>query len=467
MKRAQMAAVLMSVGLLVTACGSNDADTATGSSSPPVSASVSTAAPSDSASAVASSEAAPASSESVAASSEPQPAKASGEKINLTYAIFSEDQKPAMQKVVDAFTAANPNISVELQVTPWVEYWNKLQIASSGGTGPDVAWMLGAKFGPYADGGALQPLDDAIAETQTDVSKYPAPLVELYKRDSKTYALPKDFDTIGLWYNKKLFDDAGVTYPDATWTWDTLVEAAKKLTDKDKGVFGIAAALDAQAGYYNTIYQAGGSVISADGKKSGYDDPNTIRGLQVWPDLINKHKVSPTLQSLSDTEAVAQFMSGKVAMLSSGSWYAKRFADDAYTKANVDVAKLPKADKEATIINGLGNVAFAGSKHPKEAAHLAVFLSGEEAAKIQSATGTVVGSYEGSQTAWVDAAPFFNLKVFLEQVPNAVVYPVSKNTDCWASKESELLGKAWTGGESTEAAAKKLAKVMNDCLAKE
>ena len=57
--------------------------------------------------------------------------------------------------MVDAFEDENPNISVTLQVIPWVDYWNTLQTSSAGGTGPDVAWMLGAKLGPYVDGGAL------------------------------------------------------------------------------------------------------------------------------------------------------------------------------------------------------------------------------------------------------------------------------------------------------------------------
>jgi multiple sugar transport system substrate-binding protein len=387
-------------------------------------------------------------------------------KVQLTYAIFSTDQQPAMQKVVDAFEKKNPSIAVKIQVIPYTDYWTILQNSAAGGTGPDVAWMLGAKMAAYADGGVLLPLDQAIKDSGTDLSAYPQQLLGLFKRNATTYALPKDFDTIGLWYNKALFDAAGLDHPNADWTWDDVIKNAKALTDSKKGLFGIAAPVEAQAGYYNTIYQAGGQVITPDGKASGYDDPASIKGLEFWTNMI-KNGYSPDLKSLSDTEAVAQFMAGKIGMYYSGSWYAYRFAHDDYASKNFDVTELPAGVKEATIINGLGNVALASSQHPKEAAQLAVFLSGKDASSIESETGTVLGSYAGTQKAWVDSAPQFHLQSFLDQLPNAVVYPVSKNTDAWASHEGELLTPAWNGDVSADQAAQSLAKVMNEALAGE
>lgn len=391
-----------------------------------------------------------------------------GEQVELDFAIFSPDQQPAIEEVVAAFEAENPDIDVTLQVIPWVDYWNTLQTTSAGGTGPDVAWMLGARLGPYLEGGALLPLDDAIAEAGIDLAGYPEALVDLYRDSGATYALPKDFDTIALWYNKEIFDNAGIAYPTADWTWDDVVTNAKALTDPEADIFGIGAPLEAQAGYYNTIYQAGGEVISADGTTSGYDSPEAIAGLKFWTDMINVHGVSPSLASFSDTEAVAQFMSGRLAMLYTGSFYALRFANDEYASANFDVAPLPQGPVSgASVINGMGNVAFAGSEHPEEAARLAVFLSSPTASAIQSATGAVLGSYAGTQQAWVDAFPQFNAQVFLDMVEGAVVYPVSRNTDAWASREGETLTPAWTGEETVESAAGKLAGVMNDALAQE
>ncbi|MCL2465513.1 MAG: sugar ABC transporter substrate-binding protein [Micrococcales bacterium] len=388
--------------------------------------------------------------------------------VDLNFAIFSQDQQPAVQQVLDAFEKENSNIKVTLQVIPWTDYWSTLQTTSSGGTGPDVAWMLAAEIGPYLDGGALLPLDDTIKDAGIDVSGYPAELVKLYQSGGATYALPKDFDTIGLWYNKALFDAKGVPYPTADWTWDDVISNAQKLTDPATGTFGIAAPLEAQAGYYNTICQAGGYVISPDGTKSGYDLPASIQGIQFWTDMVNKYKVSPTLASFSDTEAVAQFMSGKIAMMYTGSFYALRFHNDPYASKNFDVQVLPKGPvSNASVINGMGNVAFASSKHPEEAKKLAVFLSSPEASGIYSATGAVLGSYTDTQQAWVNSFPEFHAQVFLDMVNGAVVYPVSKNTDAWASQESQFLTPAWTGTQSVQDAASGLATAMNTALAAE
>ena len=391
----------------------------------------------------------------------------SDENITLDFAIFSPDQEPTIQKVVDAFEAEHTNIDVSLRVIPWVDYWNTLKTTASGGTGPDVAWMLGAQIAPYLEGKALLPLDDAIKEAGIDTSGYPQMLLPLYQADGATYALPKDFDTIGLWYNKDLFDKAGIAYPDASWTWDTVAENAAKLTDSSANQYGIAAPIDAQAGYYNTIPQAGGFVISPDGTKSGYDDPKSIEGIAFWTDLVAKG-YSPSLQSFADTEAVAQFMSGNIAMMYTGSYFAGRFANDEYASTHFDVAPMPKGPaSNASVINGMGNVAFANSKHPKEAAELATFLSSPEASTIQSESGAVIGSYKGTQQAWVDALPMFHAQVFLDAVDGAVVYPTSKNTDAWASREGELLTPAWTGDQTPAEAAGKLAAAMNDALAAE
>src|SRR5665647_2790187 len=98
--------------------------------------------------------------------------------------------------------------------------------------------------------------------------------------DGKIFGMPKDVDAVGLWYNKKLFTDAGVKFPDASWTWDDLTAAAQKLTEPAKGIYGIAANAADQQNYYNTILQAGGYIISPDGKSSGYGSQAAIKGLQ-------------------------------------------------------------------------------------------------------------------------------------------------------------------------------------------
>ncbi len=111
---------------------------------------------------------------------------------------------------------------------------------------------------------------------------------EIYNHEGKQYAVPKDFDTIGLWYNKNLFDEANLSYPDESWDWDDLYEAAKVLTNDQ--VYGILTPLHNQEGYYNFVYQNGGTIITDD-KKSGYDDPKTIEALEYLREFCERRLV--------------------------------------------------------------------------------------------------------------------------------------------------------------------------------
>ena len=389
-----------------------------------------------------------------------------GEQVTLTYATWSEDQKPAMQQIADAFHEQHPNITIEVQALPWPEFWTKLQVGMEGGTAPDSFWMLADRYQPYADAGMLLEMDDAIKQAGVDVSKYPQAIVDMYTRDGKLWGLPKDFDTNGLWYNKEIFDAAGVAYPDETWTWQDMREVAKQLTDAEQGIYGIAAPIDRQSGYYNTILQAGGQILSEDKKTALYDSPEAIRGLQIWVDIMQDGS-SPSLLQMSDTEPVTMFMQGKLAMYQSGAYWAKRFYDDAEFWPKVGVAVLPQDKQRATVTSGILNAGYADSAHPEELQQWLIFLGGQEAAEIQGRTGAVLPAYEGTQQTWVDSMPEFGLQVFLDELEYAYPLPVSDNSAAWVPLETELLTPAWDGSEPVADAAAKLTEAVNEKLAQE
>jgi multiple sugar transport system substrate-binding protein len=389
------------------------------------------------------------------------------EKVTLSYAIWDAEQKPAMQKVVDEFEKKNPNIDVKIQVTPWETYWTKLKTAATGGSAADVFWMNNANMPNYASGGAIMSLQDRIDKDKFDMSNYVQAQVKAHSLDGKVYGIPKDVDAIGLWYNKTLFANAGVAEPTADWTQQDLIGAAQKLTDPATGVFGIAAQSDAQQSYYNTIPQAGGQVISDDKKKSGYDTPEAIAGIQFWSDLIQKYKVSPTLQQQTDTDPVTMFKSGKVAMLYDGSWAATEFKNVPYTEENAQVAPMPKGVQAGGVTNGLSNVMFAKTPHPDQAWDFIKFLGSKDAADIQAESGAVIPAFNGTTQAWVDATPEYNLQVFVDSLPDATAYPASLNTAVWQDAVAVEINKAYTGDETAEQAAKNSADIMNKALAAE
>ncbi|GIJ48227.1 sugar ABC transporter substrate-binding protein [Virgisporangium aliadipatigenens] len=384
----------------------------------------------------------------------------------LSYAVWDVNQVPVMEELAAAFTKDHPDITVKVQMTPWADYWTKLRAAVSGGEAPDVFWMNGPNFQLYADNKVIAPLDERIKDAKLDLGVYPKALVDLYTFEGKVYGLPKDFDTVGVWYNKELFTAAGVPFPKDGWTWADFKSAAAKLTDPAKGVYGIGAGVgSAQEYYYNTIYQAGGQVISPDGKKSGFDQPASIEGLRFWTDLI-KAKQSPDIKTMTDTQPIQLFEAGKLAMYWGGSWNVTEFGKNDYTKTRVDAGPLPMGVKKASIIHGVANVVSAKTKYKNQSWEFVKFLGSQPAAEILGKKGPIP-AYNGTQAAWKQANAAFNGQVFLDAVSYAVPYPVSRNTAAWNEAETKHLTRAYNGEVDIETAAKALAAEMNDLLAKE
>ncbi|MEJ8766097.1 sugar ABC transporter substrate-binding protein [Oceanobacillus sp. HCA-5259] len=390
-----------------------------------------------------------------------------GDNATIKYAYWDKNQEQMLKDLVEEFNKEYPDIKVNLELTPYDQYFTKLDAAATGDGLPDVFWMNGPNFVKYASNNMIEPIDERIKEDSVDLAPYPEGLLGLYQYDGKSYALPKDYDTIGLWYNKALFDEADLEYPNDTWTWDDLLEAAKALTDEEKGVHGIAAYIqDAQASYYNTILANDGFIISEDKKESGFDDPKTIEGLQLYHDLIHVHGVSPTHAQMETTTATSMFESGKVAMMFQASYMIPQFKSNEYTLENVDVTVLPIMNKRSNVIHGLGNVIASNSDNKDAAWKFVKFLSSEKAATMQAEAG-IIPAYEGTQKAWVEATPEFNLQAFLDMAEVSEPYPVSKDTSKWATIIQDNIAKAWTGQLTVEEASEIINEEMERILANE
>ena len=204
-----------------------------------------------------------------------------------------------MEQIIAEFRKDHPDIDVKIQVTPWDDYWTKLQTAATGGSAPDVFWTTLAYFDYYADGGALLPLDDQIEEAGLDMSNYiPAIDRGLQVRRHRRTACPRTSTRFGLFYNKTLFDDAGVELPDDSWTWE----------DVDRGGPGADRPGEGRVRHR----RAGGrrdhlvphrSAERRRGHQRGRHGvglrhmPETIEGIQFWVDLVNKTRCRPTSSS--------------------------------------------------------------------------------------------------------------------------------------------------------------------------
>ena len=394
---------------------------------------------------------------------------ASGEKVSLALGIWDEKQRPMTEKLIEAYTKANPNVSVEIQLTPYKggEYWTKLEAAATGGKAPDVFWLNVLHLDTYAEGGILADLTDAIGKSDIKAS-FPEALVNNYVRNGVNYAVPKDFDTNALWFNKEIFDKAKVAYPTNDMTYDDLMTMAENLKKAGlgDGVYPFACPVDFQTWYYQTVYANGGYILSEDKMSTGYDDPKTQGGIQCWIDFINKD-LSPSSASLAETSADAMFEAGQLAMNFAGSYMVPEYAGNETIKDKIDCVEIPTFNGvEDNCINGLGYAVYEGSPNNEAATAFAIWLGSKEAMKIQGEAGAVISARTDAQDLFAKANSTYNLAAYTNHADKAYPLPVCKNAAELYDLESKSLNKAYSGEMSLADVCKQLKTEADALLAK-
>jgi multiple sugar transport system substrate-binding protein len=340
---------------------------------------------------------------------------------------------------------------------------------------PDIFWMHSNNSQMYMKNGILLKLDDYInASDDIDINNYMPEITELYTWEGSYYAIPKDYDTIALWYNKTMFDADGLSYPDDTWTWDDLLEAAKTLTHDGQYGFALNPSND-QDTYYNMVYSMGGYIVSDDHKTSGYDDENTLRAMEYVGDLL---AYCPNSTTMSETGTDVLMQSGTVAMIMQGSWMVAGFESNEYMAENCDVAILPY-DKttgvRASICNGLGWSAYAGTDRPDDCWKLIEWFGTKEMQLKQAELGVTMSAYNDTSDSWVNCSNYFNLQPYLDMTTEStgdaknelVLRPYTYNSTVWSNAAQTAFVKAWADPSLMRQTSIDFATEMNNDIAAE
>ncbi len=314
------------------------------------------------------------------------PAAAQEPSGKITYAIWGDPSELASQiALVQAFEAEHPDIDVEVTVSDWDAYWTGLQTSIAGGDAPDVFAMDGPIFPDYQSRGVLLDLQPYIAADGFDVSALAdAGVAHFTTTDGGQYGLPRDLNVVPLFYNKTMFDAAGIPYPDETWDWNKLVEVGQQLTIDENGD-----GLPEQWGFYTettdmenfwseAVWQNGGEIISDDRTQTLLGSDEAVGGLQFLQDLIYKYKIMATPDLFAETGDA--FEQGLAAMEANGSWLVPT-----HTAAGIDfgIAPLPAGTAgHATSLNPTGAVVSASSRNPDAAWEFVKWLVGPEAQEM-------------------------------------------------------------------------------------
>ncbi|MDO5662567.1 MAG: sugar ABC transporter substrate-binding protein [Brachybacterium sp.] len=380
----------------------------------------------------------------------------------ISYGMWSEDQRPTIEQMIEAFNEEYPNIAVNITVTPWENYFTKLQTQAGGGDLPDVFWMNAGNFALYAVEGQLQ----SLADLDVDATKFPEALVETYTHDGTVYGYPKDYDTIGLFYNEALFEQAGVDVPTADWTWEDYHATAREISEalSDDGIYGAIGGWSNQELVYPMIYSYGGQIITEE-NISGYDSDPAKTAFQLMADM-EADGSTPDVAFTAENWGAEVFGSARAAMMTGGNWNAGILKDmPAYD--DIRVAPLPQGTQRATVIHGVGHVMSASSSHKDAAAALITFLAGEKAGQIQGESGGAIPAYEGLEAGYTDQYPTMDMQVFVDgATEDAFPMPASKNTQAWMDAEAtwfpQIVGGDVTVAEGAEGLATDMNAVLQD-----
>ena len=368
--------------------------------------------------------------------------------VNLTFQIWDVAQRDGMQAMCDAYTAQHPNVKIEVQVTSWNEYWTKLEAAATSGQMPDIFWMHTNELLKYADNGMLADCSDIV-----DTSKFSeVSLSNASGSDGTLYAVPKDKDTVGLVYNKEMFDAAGVSYPDESWTWDDLTDASQKIYDAT-GKYGYMAYGDDQLGYWNFVYQNGGYILNEDKTQAGFTQPATAEAMKFYIGL-QQYDWCPDQNYFAETAPGTAFFSEKGAMFFEGDWnILAELQNYPEMQGKWDVAVLPKApnpvsgDGRATISNGLSYATAANNKNLDTVKDVLKFFGSEEGQRIQGESGAAIPAYIGLEETFLGVFEEYdiNMKVFLDMFDYSIQSVNNASRPEWKSKVSDELLKIYAG----------------------
>lgn len=377
-------------------------------------------------------------------------APATTAKTEISFMMWgAPEELTVWQAVVDDFNKANPNITVKVDVSDWDSYWTKLNTLIAGGTPPDVFAMDAPLFLDWQSRGALLNLQPYIDKNPGFLDGFYPQTLTAYKTPEGYFGLPRDFQSIVLFYNKDMFDAAGQTYPTADWTYDDLMTAAKALTldtngDGKTDQYGLwTDTWDMELFWSEAIWAYGGEIISADHTKTLIGE-GAARDAWAYIDSLYKEGVMPT-PTTSGEYGSDLFQSKMAAMTTIGHW-----AVPGYVQAglNFDVAPMPAGPAgKATSVNSAGFVVSKDSKNADAAFEFIKFALGETGQKKLTELGFAIPVLKSvaESDVYLKQPGNLNQQVFLDSIAFAHTKPVFKGYEEWAGVVGDGLTPVFDG----------------------
>jgi len=390
----------------------------------------------------------------------------------VLYTWTEVDEVKANQHLIAQFEQTHPGVKVRLQNEPGSrQAMAKLQTMFAGGTAPDVMSIHGAYYYAFAEKGVLADLHDFIDHDPTfDLADFYPRLVELCTYKGKLCSLPRYTSVYALFYNKALFDAAGLPYPGTGphWTWDDYLQAARKLTrdiDSDGHIDQWGCIIDFWgARLYPWLWSNDANLMNEDRTRCVLDTPQAIEAIQFLCDLRHKYVVCPETSAAERNQGLDAFAQGNIAMYMTGPWDIQTLND--VEGLQWDVAPMPSRKRRATMLGTENYAISATTSHPQEAWELFKFLLSADAQTYMAQALEKMPSRKSvAQGPYLQQEVNYNRKVFVDALEYAQQPPNIPEWDKIENILQDYYDRIWIGRLTPEEGLKKAAAAVNLKLA--
>ncbi|MCL4863018.1 MAG: sugar ABC transporter substrate-binding protein [Caldilineaceae bacterium] len=379
-----------------------------------------------------------------------------GGATTISWALWGSPEEVAThQAVADAFMAEHPEIRVEIISYPWNDYFTAMQTAWASGDPaaiPDVLFLWPTPR--YAADGVLENLDPYIEQAGYDLSDYWPALLESAMFEGSVYGFPRDISVEVLYYNKDIFDEVGISYPDESWTWDDLLTAAEALTQVEATGQVTRYALGMEGGKFQLwVGQNGGAILDdmRNPSRCTLDEPAAQEAIEFFATMMeNNYAMRDANLSQAGGDA-AVFANGQVAMIIQNASRVSQF-NAAGLNYDVAVVPIPEGGQRSASAGGAAWVMSAAGDN-KDAAwtFLSWLQSTDGGQRLYTASGEIFPALQS--TARSDAFlqsgnPPANRQAFLTEGENAKVGRFGYFAE-WGELEGSVISPAlqriWAG----------------------
>jgi multiple sugar transport system substrate-binding protein len=245
---------------------------------------------------------------------------------------YTEKEADWFNSAIKEWNAQHPDITIKPLFVNNDKALQKLTVALQGGEPPDITYQYGSSLAQVAAAPGLVDLTSWVKQPAVGWNDFISGARSAATYKGRVLGVPALIDNLALVYNKTLFDQAGLSYPTANWTWDDFRAAAKALTDPSKKQFGWSYPMDATEDtvwhYDPLLWQNGGSILTPDDTKAAFNSPQGVEALQTMTSMaVDDKSVFLDLQNSVYTQL---FNNGKIGMLVTGPWDLSSFPDVDY-----------------------------------------------------------------------------------------------------------------------------------------